>query len=99
MAKYGSASAFLLVDGYNLGAAKVQGMTYKVTSITEPTHGIGDSWEEHTPAGLARVELTQEGAFFDDGSTNIHAAMKDSVSAGTRAPPASCAWGSRDKRR
>lgn len=79
MSKFGSASGWFLLDGYNMIVNKLQGFTYKISSITEPTHGIGDSWEEHTPAGLSRAEITQEGAFFDDTAAYIHAVLSTSI--------------------
>lgn len=79
MSKFGSPSAWLLVDGYNLAAAKLQGISYKVESLTEPSHGIGDAWEETLPTGVTKATVTQEGAFFDTGSTNIHAAIYGSL--------------------
>lgn len=77
MAKYGSAQfSVFLIGGYSLLAAKVKNVSRKVENILEPSHGLGDGWEESTPTGLGRAQLTQDGAFFDDGTNNIHAALK-----------------------
>ena len=81
MAKYGSAAAWLLVDGRNMAAAKPQSLRYKMEAMTEPTHGIGDNWEENTPTGIAKAELAQDGAFYDTGSTNMHALFSGSIAA------------------
>lgn len=77
--KYGSASAWLLVDGYNLLAAKLQTLRHKIEAITEKTDGLGDAYEAHTPVGVTRLELEQGGAFFDTDTNNIHDAMAGSV--------------------
>lgn len=80
--KYGSASIFFLVDGYNLISNKLKGLRFKHTEKNERTDGLGDSAEEHTPVGVSMIELAQEGAFFDTALNRIHTAMKD-------APPTS----------
>ena len=77
--KYGGQSVFFLVDGYNLIANKLKALRYKQESILERTDGFGDSWEEHTPTGLSKIELAQEGAFFDTDTNRIHTAMSASV--------------------
>lgn len=81
MAKYGSASfAVLLADGRNLLSAKLKGFSYKpFESITEQSDGLGDSSEEHTPTGVTRATITQEGGFFDDAANAMHAAWKASA--------------------
>ncbi len=81
MSKYGSASALMLVDGYNLLSNKVQGLSYKITALTEPTHGMGDSWEETTPVGICRGEFKQEGAFFFSDDTYLFDAFSTTVAA------------------
>ena len=79
MGKYGSSSfAVLLIDGYDLLAAKLKGFTHKIESKLEPTTGLGDSWEAHTPTGMRSASLTQDGAFFDDATTGMHAVLNAS---------------------
>lgn len=73
--RYGSASGIFLVDGYNILAGKVQSLNAKIINETEPTHGIGDSWNEHSPTGMQAAELVQEGAFFDTAAGSSHAAL------------------------
>jgi len=82
MGKYGGQSfSVLLLDGYNLLSAKVKGFTHKIESKLEPSTGLGDSWEEHTPTGMRTASLTQDGAFFDDSTNGMHSAL--SASQGT----------------
>lgn len=77
--KYGSSSfAVFLVDGYSMLAAKVQGVTHKVTNkLQHATHGLGDAWEASNPTGLRVGALTQSGAFFDDSTHSLHDAWKN----------------------
>lgn len=80
MPKYGSSSVSFFVDGYNLITTKLKALRYKVSSAMESSHGLGDSWEESTPVGLGKVELAQEGAFFDTtATTGGHVALSGSV--------------------
>lgn len=79
MSKYGSPSfSVLLVDGYSLLASKVKGVTHKIESLTEPGHGLGDSWEAPVLTGVQRATLTQDQAFFDDTTAGFHAAFTPS---------------------
>lgn len=76
MAKYGSASfGVLLVDGYNLLAAKVKTFSHKVSSVLERSEGLGDTTFAQTPTGLSQLEVTQAGAFFDDATDGAHALL------------------------
>jgi hypothetical protein len=72
MAKYGSGSVWFLIDGFDMIVNKLQSLRCKFSAITEPTHGLGDTWEAHTPTGISRAELAQEGAFFDDTANYMH---------------------------
>lgn len=73
--KYGSQSVLFLVDGYNLVTSKLKALRYKHEAMQERTDGLGDAWEESTPIGLSKVELAQDGAFFDTTLNRIHTAM------------------------
>ena len=73
--KFGSASIWFLVDGYNLIANKLKGLRYKHEALQERSDGLGDTWEETSPTGMSRAELAQEGAFFDTTTNRIHTAM------------------------
>src|SRR3990172_8309141 len=75
MAKFGSASVLFLIDGFNILAGKVQDLSHKIVNETEPAHGLGDSWHEHSPTGMSAAELVQNGAFFDTSSGSSHAAL------------------------
>ena len=77
--KFGSASAWLLVDGYDLLAAKIKSLRYTTEALQERSDGLGDNWEEHTPTGLSKVSLAQEGAFFDTATNSSHDALSASV--------------------
>lgn len=73
MAKYGPASAFLLVGGKNL-SGDTYTLSESVEQINEETHGLGDSWEETLPVGIARVLLEASGGPYDDRTAgNIEA--------------------------
>jgi hypothetical protein len=86
MSKYGSPSfAVLLVDGYSLLAAKVKGVTYKIESLTEPGHGLGDSWEAPVLTGIRRATFTQDQAFFDDTTAGVHDAFKTGAGSSAQA--------------
>jgi len=85
--KFSSSSVLLLVAGYNLLAMKLKTLTHKTESITEPTHGLGDSSEEHTPVGVSRTTVTQGGGLFDTNTGSSHAAL----SAGFPTTPQSAA--------
>jgi len=83
MAKYGGASAILLIDGYNLLLAKLKTLSLKHEQLTEDTSGLGDNYEASSPVGKSRTTLTQGGGFFDTQTNGIHALM----AAGTPTTP------------
>jgi hypothetical protein len=77
MAKFGSASfSVFMIGGYNMLAAKVKGITHKVESVLERTDGLGDAWEAHEPTGIGRATFTQDGAFFDDATDEMHDGLR-----------------------
>jgi len=78
--KYGSASVFFLVDGYNLITTKLKGLSYKITALHEETTGLGDAVKNSEPTGLTEVELKQDQGFFDTTTNGGHAALKAPVS-------------------
>jgi len=88
--RYGPPSAFLLVDGYDLIANKVQTLTHKVTAPQVRSDGLADEWEEHSPLGVSMAEITQEGAFFDTAALKSHAALKTLPSTPETAPRVVC---------
>ena len=85
--RFGAAHVFLLVDGYNLTAAKLQGLTDNVIAEMVETSGLGDSWKERSPTGVRDVELVQEGAFFDTDTGKSHDALSGSLPSSPQATP------------
>lgn len=79
MAKRGSQSAFLFVDGYDFLAPSTQGFSHKIESLTERTDGMTDAPEIHTPVGMTRILLSQQGAFFDTAARSSHEAISGSL--------------------
>lgn len=78
MALYGSSQVgFLLVSGRSLLPAKPQGLSESVEAMQEDTSGLGDSWGEVTPTGMKKAELSQDGAFYNEGTNSSHEALKD----------------------
>ena len=73
--KYAGASVSFLVDGYNVIANKLKGLRYKDEALQEATHGLGDDAEETTPTGLSKLELAQEGGYFDTTANRVHEMM------------------------
>lgn len=73
--------AVLLIDGYNMLAAKVQGFSWKKTVELEKSDGLGDEWAEHTPTGMRSAIVKQTGAFFDTATNSIHTAFRAAASA------------------
>lgn len=77
--KFGGASSWLLVDGYNLIAGKLKTLAAKIEAIQEETTGLGDTWGEHTPVGLAKGTVTQTGGYFDTSANGPHAALSGAL--------------------
>lgn len=73
MAKRGSDEARLFIDGYDLSGETVE-LSYVREAPTEETHGLGDSWVEHTAVGVKRGSITQN-AFYDDATGKTSAAL------------------------
>lgn len=78
MSRYSSSSfAVFLVDGYNLLASKVKDASIKTENLLEPSHGLGDAWEEHSPSGMRKASLAQAGAFYDDTANGNHQLLRN----------------------
>ncbi len=78
MALYGGHDVgFLLVSGRSLLPAKPQSLMESVEALQEDTSGLGDTWAESTPTGMKRAELSQDGAFYNEGTNSAHEALKD----------------------
>ena len=41
----------------------------KITANTQPSHAFGDSWEEHTPTGMRKVDPISLTGFWDTTAT------------------------------
>jgi hypothetical protein len=85
--KHGPADVVFLVDGYNMLANKITSLAVKVEAIQVRSDGLGDSFEENSPTGVSRVEITQGDAFFDTATDRSHAALSGSVPSSARAIP------------
>lgn len=75
MPKYTGQGAIFLVDGYDMLASKIKTLSFKQTSLTEQTDGLGDPNEAFSPVGKLRALVTQGVAFFDTVTNRIHDAM------------------------
>lgn len=82
--KYGSQSVTVTFDDAPGGTGRaITGHILtmggvKVTSAMAPTHAFGDSWEEHTPIGMKKMEpLTLEGWWDTTATTGPHAVLAD----------------------
>lgn len=76
MAKFGSDKiAFVLVDGFNIVGVETM-LQDGLEAVTEETTGLGSThtWQAHTPTGLRKATLSQDG-FYDDASDSVNAAL------------------------
>ena len=81
MSKFGSSSlAVMLVAGYSLLGAKLKGLATEIESAMEETTGLGDAWPEFTPVGLQMARLSQDEAFYDTETGNMHEVFRASQS-------------------
>lgn len=88
MSKYGSSSVAIYIassggTSYNVTSYIDTIGGQKITSITEPTHTFGDSWEEHTPVGLSRAEPFDIEGHYDDTATSGPHALFSVIDRGT----------------
>ncbi len=86
LGKFGPASAWLTVDGYDLTAAKVKSIKFIETSPQEETTGIGDSSVERTPIGVTDTGLEFEGAVWSTTVLEGHAALIDDAAGNPQLP-------------
>ena len=77
--KFGPASGICLIDGYNMLSNKITGLREKISSELTDGTGIGDTFTEQYPTGVASLEVVQEGAFFDTTTNYSHDALSGSV--------------------
>lgn len=76
MAKYGPASAFLLVGGRDISSDTFQ-LDEGFEQVTQQSNGLGASWEEHLPVGVARAILEASGGIYDDETDGIVDALQE----------------------
>lgn len=74
--KFGSSTAYVLVDGYDLSASKLKGFGYKIAAEHEETTGLGDTMKNSVPTGVSVLTVKQEQGFFDTSTNGGHAALK-----------------------
>lgn len=81
--KYGSQSVTITYDDAPGGTGRaVTGHVLtmsgvKITSALQASHAFGDSWEEHTPTGLMKMEpLTLSGHWDTTATTGPHAVFQ-----------------------
>jgi hypothetical protein len=80
--KHGSPDvSVFLVGGYNLLANSPQSVSRKVQEGIQRADGLGDAWESSVNTGFATGQFTQDGAFFDDTTNDMHTALKSSSGA------------------
>lgn len=76
MAKYGPASAFLLVGGLDLTSDTFQ-LDEGFEQVLRQSNPLGSSWEEHLPVGIARAVLEAGGGLYDDETAGIIDALQE----------------------
>jgi len=88
MSKYGSSSVAIYIEnlpGTSTGSVNISQYVdelggLKITSIMEPSHSFGDSWEEQTPVGMSRGEPFDIGGLYDNTASSDggpHGVFKD----------------------
>lgn len=82
--KFGSQSVTVSYDdapGGSLQAVTNHILTMggvKITTALQASHAFGDSWEEHTPTGMSKMEPLTLGGFWDTTATSgPHVVFKD----------------------
>lgn len=76
MTAYGPSSAGLLVGGNDISSDT---FTYEeaIEQLLQEKHGLGKSWEESLPVGLAKVMLTTDGGVYDDRTAGAVLTLQD----------------------
>ena len=65
--------AFFLIGGFDVLGSLTQ-IEDSEEAILEPSHTLGDLWEEHTFVGVRKAEISQEG-FYNDDVASVHDAL------------------------
>lgn len=76
MAKYGSNSVFVLVDGYDISGDTFEATLNKSVALEE-THGFGDSWVERTSTAIKSGSVEHR-TFYDDAALASNDALVSS---------------------
>ena len=75
MAKYGSASALiLLVGGFDLRGVSTEMSPIEKNGKTEESTVLGDSWKGNLATGIREAGFTQNG-FYDDAAASVNESM------------------------
>ncbi len=85
--KHGPSEVFVFLDGYDLTAEKINTASFEEEAETAEITGLGDSFREFTPTGMARVAIELGGAVFDTCASRSH----DMLSGGLPASPQTAA--------
>lgn len=64
---------FICLGAYSLLGDSVE-IRDKIEALTDVTHSLGDTWQEHSAVGLKRAEVSQNG-YFNDTADAIHTAL------------------------
>lgn len=75
MSKYGPASSYLYVNGYDISSDTFT-LDETIEQVLEESHGLGENWEKQYPVQLAKVMLEASGGLYDDAT--IGAALQES---------------------
>lgn len=81
--KFGPQSAFIFVDGRDLRAIGVQGLSHKDEALQELTDGLGDASSINTPIGKSQFSMQVTGGFFETSAASNH----DALAAGPASSP------------
>jgi hypothetical protein len=73
--KQGPHEVFVLLDGYDLTAESLTDLSVMEEAETAETTGLGDSFREHCPTGLARMTVELNGAIFNTCAGASHALL------------------------
>jgi hypothetical protein len=80
MSKYGPQSTFIVVGGCNV-TGDIYDANITEEQIIEETHSFGDSWEEQSPVGIAKITLETGAGLYDDTATRQLEAFQETGTA------------------
>ena len=79
---HGPSEVFIFLDGFDLTPESFTEASFSEESETAETTGLGDSFREHTPTGIAKVELELTGAIWNTCSARSHDIFSTGLSTG-----------------